>query len=431
MINRILMMLSILVITFLVNAAPPDYDLVREAGDIKGNITICGQSEPNVLVYTPGTSFSAFTDGGGNFRLSYVQEGTYDLVVKHLGIPVGTISQVAVVKKQTVDIGSSNHCIDLDNDGYSPPQDCNDSNPAINPGQTDVCGDGLDNNCDGSIDGGCYICTDNDSDLFFAQSGCGTPLDCNDTDASINPQAMESCDGVDNNCNGQVDESGTNQTSFYLDTDMDTYGDDNTVVLACAPPQGYVSQPGDCDDTDATINPAAQEVCNGIDDNCSAGIDEGLASTLVPNGSLQCSGGTSTITCDAGFLDANGIPEDGCELQVVTCDPDGLYTLAPTVTYTCALGLFNMNVSNFTFSADGANIQPGPVSNANQLTGAPTSCPVGNFNNTEVISGDCNESYELTGSFTGQDTWTGVYSITFTGSCFDCATQTFNVTGTR
>ena len=129
------------------NAASPDYDLVREAGDIKGVISICGDVASDVHIYAPGTSYSAVTDGGGNFKLSYVQQGTYDLIIKKGDNPIGTVSQITVVKKQTIDIGTNNFCIDFDNDGYSPPQDCDDSNPTINPVAIEACGDGIDNNC--------------------------------------------------------------------------------------------------------------------------------------------------------------------------------------------------------------------------------------------------------------------------------------------
>ena len=111
-------------------------------------------------------------------------------------------------------------CTDADKDGYyiqsgcGTALDCNDNNAAINPGAVEVC-DGLDNDCNSLIDEGgvCFVpppvvCTDSDQDGFFAESNCGTALDCNDNNAAINPGAVEVCDGLDNDCNSLIDEGG-------------------------------------------------------------------------------------------------------------------------------------------------------------------------------------------------------------------------------
>jgi len=73
---------------------------------------------------------------------------------------------------------------------------------------TEVCGDGVDNNCNGTVDEGCAaVCVDNDQDAFFAISkSCVMGNDCNDADATINPAAIEVCNGIDDNCNGLIDE---------------------------------------------------------------------------------------------------------------------------------------------------------------------------------------------------------------------------------
>ena len=104
-------------------------------------------------------------------------------------------------------------CTDGDGDNYyaepgcGTAVDCNDGNASINPGADEVCGDGIDNNCSNAVDEGCVTCTDNDADSFYAELDCGTPRDCNDGDASINPAAAEVCgDGIDNNCSNVIDE---------------------------------------------------------------------------------------------------------------------------------------------------------------------------------------------------------------------------------
>ncbi|MBI3376778.1 MAG: putative metal-binding motif-containing protein, partial [Nitrospirae bacterium] len=74
---------------------------------------------------------------------------------------------------------------------------------------TEVCGNNTDENCDGNIDEGCAVCEDKDGDGYYAYNpvSCSQGNDCNDNDASINPGAKEKCDGIDNNCDGQKDET--------------------------------------------------------------------------------------------------------------------------------------------------------------------------------------------------------------------------------
>jgi hypothetical protein len=95
--------------------------------------------------------------------------------------------------------------------------------------------------------------------------------DCNDTVAAINPAATEVCDGVDNNCDGSVDE-GFATTVYYLDFDGDTYGDAAMDSTSCSQPSNYVTDNTDCDDTNPSINPAGTEIAdNGIDEDCIGG----------------------------------------------------------------------------------------------------------------------------------------------------------------
>ncbi|MBI4685852.1 MAG: transglycosylase SLT domain-containing protein [Nitrospirae bacterium] len=104
-------------------------------------------------------------------------------------------------------------CTNNDNDGYTTCNgDCDDTNPNIRPGAPEICGDLKDNNCNGQVDEGC--CVDNDGDGHYAISGsCPAGDDCNDNNAAIYPGANEICDGIDNDCNGQKDETCVGQTS--------------------------------------------------------------------------------------------------------------------------------------------------------------------------------------------------------------------------
>ena len=97
--------------------------------------------------------------------------------------------------------------------GSCGPMDCRDSNPQINPGAGEICDDGIDNNCNGLVDladnKACDVpvsCVDGDGDGFYAGgSECG-PADCDDGNWLVNPGENEVCtDGIDNNCNARVD----------------------------------------------------------------------------------------------------------------------------------------------------------------------------------------------------------------------------------
>ena len=169
---------------------------------------------------------------------------------------------------------------DLDGDGFSPDEgDCDDTQPSIFPGAAELC-DGLDNDCNPSTleaegpeartwpkdgDGDGYAGSD-------VERGCEPPPslpdegDCDDSASGIHPGAAESCDGVDQDCDGQVDEG--LEAAWYSDGDGDGYGAGEP-VLACEAPSGHVSVDGDCDDEAFDTSPDGVETCgNGVDEDC-------------------------------------------------------------------------------------------------------------------------------------------------------------------
>ena len=102
--------------------------------------------------------------------------------------------------------------------------------------------------------------------------------DCNDGDAAIFPGAVETCNGLDDDCNGTVDDD--LMVTYYRDSDGDTYGDPEHSASACSPPSGFVTDNTDCDDTSRYVQPGGIEVCDllGVDEDCS-----GLANDADPN----------------------------------------------------------------------------------------------------------------------------------------------------
>ncbi len=174
--------------------------------------------------------------------------------------------------------------------------DCNDTQSAINPGATESCND-KDDDCDGDIDdddddvtGTSTWHQDYDRDGYgsadVTTEACDRPsgyvtdsTDCDDTDSSLKPGAVEVCDEVDNDCDGDIDDddaSVTGQRSWYVDADGDGFGDAAYETIACDQPSGLIPSSSDCDDTDRTIKPGAEEVCDGVDNNCDDAIDEEL-----------------------------------------------------------------------------------------------------------------------------------------------------------
>ncbi len=164
---------------------------------------------------------------------------------------------------------------DLDGDGFTVNQgDCNDNDAAINPAAQEIC-DGVDNNCDGQIDEGVKTTYYQDSD----GDGYGNP--------GVSTEACEQPAGYvteNTDCNDSDVNEHPDQT-WYKDADGDLYSDGTTDTASCARPVGYktvaelTSATGDCNDNEASINPAAQEDCDGVDNNCDSQIDEGVQTT--------------------------------------------------------------------------------------------------------------------------------------------------------
>ncbi|TPW08516.1 MAG: hypothetical protein FD127_4355, partial [Acidimicrobiaceae bacterium] len=119
---------------------------------------------------------------------------------------------------------------------------------------------------------------------------------------------------------GGIDE-GVRPT-WYRDVDGDLYGS-TTTTLACSQPGGYVSNDDDCNDMVSTVNPAAPELCNNVNDDCDGSTDEPPASThcntLYPFAGVTyaCTAGTCVVTaCPGTVRDCDGSATNGCETDV-------------------------------------------------------------------------------------------------------------------
>ncbi|MBN2797847.1 MAG: putative metal-binding motif-containing protein [Deltaproteobacteria bacterium] len=177
---------------------------------------------------------------------------------------------------------------------------------------------------------------DVDGDGYIAASDGGD--DCDDHDATVHPDAGELCDGVDNDCDDLIDNDPVNGGDFFFDSDGDTYGDAAQTVSACAAPAGYVERSGDCDDTDASFNPGATELCDGVDNDCDGQLDEGCGGDTdadgdgfiaEADGGDDCNDGDAAInpdateTCDTVDNNCDGTVDEGCSAPVEVCG-DGI-----------------------------------------------------------------------------------------------------------
>jgi gliding motility-associated-like protein len=186
--------------------------------------------------------------------------------------------------------------LDVDQDGYGVGNpiacgagnntDCNDINANMNPGVIEVC-NGIDDNCSGVADEGLLtnFYQDLDADTYGDPNNmiaaCTQPagfvlnnLDCNDVANWANPDGVEVCNGIDDNCNGAIDENVL--LVYYADADGDSYGNPLDSLLSCAQPDAYIDNNLDCNDAVPTAYPGASEVYDAWDNNCDGLINEGF-----------------------------------------------------------------------------------------------------------------------------------------------------------
>jgi hypothetical protein len=243
-----------------------------------------------------------------------------------------------------------NPAADLDHDGYTTPKDCNDEDPDIHPGADEYCDD-VDWDCDGEVMDSHAI----DAAVYYADldnDGRGDPqaetrsctavdgyvtdaTDCDDSTPRVSPDLVEVCDGLDNDCDDEVDEDGASDaTQWHLDADGDGFGTDDAEtqsVVSCVGPEGYVDNNDDCNDGDSTVYPdATDQWYDGVDQDCSGGSDhdaDGDGFEHMDSSGDDCDDDDPSVHPDADEICNDGIDND-CDGTANSCGIFGEFDLS-------------------------------------------------------------------------------------------------------
>jgi len=222
--------------------------------------------------------------------------------------------------------------------------DCDDGDSAINPEADEYC-DGVDNDCDGETDdesamdvGTWYADGDGDGygDLATWVVSCDQPADhvadasdCDDTDAATSPEGEELCDGIDNDCDDEIDEDDASDArEWFADEDGDGYGDPDNGVFACEAPKGYGTDNSDCDDDNGEVYPGGLEsIEDEVDGDCDGGDDsfefltmDARSSSSVQGPRLVTAGDTIYLAWAAESLEDGGTLYDALGVSIFDAD---------------------------------------------------------------------------------------------------------------
>ena len=256
--------------------------------------------------------------------------------------------------------------VDEDDDGDPASSDCDDTDPTRHAGAVEIC-DAVDNDCDPTTLG-----PDADGDGVVA-SGCCNPQpnsaaacgkDCNDADDAVHPEAAETCNGVDDDCDGSVDNAAANAAALCSiagqtcsagscrcpGSQAACNGSCVTLGGGCSDGVGACQRPGviACLASGPACNAVAAnptpEVCDGVDNDCDGMVDEGMKTSCLADSdgdryandasaSLQCTDPARTLfgNCPVGYvgpsaslgIDCNAADPASYRLESTSSDADG------------------------------------------------------------------------------------------------------------
>lgn len=265
-----------------------------------GTIICIGDSTEILLIASGGYPPYQFSRDGVHFQSSPALQGFPAGVYTNLTVmdSLGSVYQLPHIQLPDGLVSPINYFMDNDGDGYG-------TGNAI------------------------AMCTDPGSG-FSVLGG-----DCNDNSDLLSPGSQEVCNSIDDDCDGSTDDSLVFDL-YYADADGDQFGAGPAAGFCEDPGNAYVTNDGDCDDSNPLINPAVHEEFNGIDDNCNGLID--YNDVYPPD------------TCDLVISAQGSIPCNGGTADIVLTITGGTtpYALGPGVTSGLSPGVYSYNVSDAT-----------------------------------------------------------------------------------
>ncbi len=218
--SRIWQLGFIVVVAVLLVIATPARTTVPALGQTTSDVATCWDSDGGIVPEVAGYVEGIGRQGFPYRRYDECETGQYEGYVKEFYCNGTTPWPVRIACENGCFEGACLTelvCTDNDGDGFAieggacGPIDCDDNNPNVYPGAVEICDNGIDDNCNGLIDGedpACLVCTDNDGDGFAIEGGACGPIDCDDNNPNVYPGAIEICDnGIDDNCNGLIDDA--------------------------------------------------------------------------------------------------------------------------------------------------------------------------------------------------------------------------------